>query len=336
MNKILFFTAKWVIIPAILVAQFFYIAFLFNPYEPFSIVTYHQTSIDAITSTKSIGKPLYKGDKVFGVFTALDPNLGIVLVRFWNFENISKDKLTFRIKEVGSKNWYYEGTYKVDQFQPNEYFTFGFPIISNSKGKRYQFELESTAGKQGDAIAISTKKPYFATRYKFFLSENKKHPIQIIKFLGEKIIDLITDTRSVLISILYLFPFIVFTSIYLIDSKISIKLFYLGLPIYIFSLSLFKQFVMLPEVTIFTVCVYWMFGIIRYKLDSSVSFAFSIMFFLLTAIVATFDYTSYIAYRFGIFFYWMVLFGTIERVIEIKLNKTYPVNWKRFLHLLIS
>lgn len=336
MRKILFFAAKWIVLPTILIIQFFYVAFLFNPYEPFSIVTYPVTSRDAVSSTKAIGKPLYKGDKVVGKFTAPDNNLGIVLVRFWNFENISKDKLIFRIKEVGAKNWYYTGTYKVDQFQPNEYFTFGFPIIENSKAKSYQFELESTAGKKGDAIAISKQHPYFATRYKFFLTKNKTHPLHILGFSWKKIVDLLTDTRSALLSVIYLFPFVCFTFVFLIRSNAGVKVFYFALLVYMLSLSWFEQFTFLPGLAIVTVCMYWIFGLVRYKFDSSVNFAFAVFFLVITTIVASFSSISYATQNFGIFFYWMLLFGTGERLVEIKINKSYKTNWKGFVKLLIS
>ena len=336
MNKYLFFIGKWLIIPLILIAVFFYVSFLFNPYEPFSIVTYSEKGTDTFTSSKPIGKPLYKGDKVYGSFTSIDPNLGIVLVRFWNFENISKDVLIFRIKEKGSNTWYYEGRYKVDQFQPNEYFTFGFPIVRGSKGKQYEFELESTAGKKGDAIAISRQKPYFATRYKFFISENKRNPIATGKFIVEKIIDLLTDEKSVLLSLIYLFPFIAYAFTFLIRSKERSKVFYILLSIYIFSLITFNKFPFLPEITIITVILYWVFGIVRFGLGSSVSFMCAIVFLILTAFASTIDSFSSVTQKIGVFFYWFLLSGTVERFIEMKWDKTYKVGWEKFFRFLIS
>lgn len=337
MKRYIFFIIKWIGVPVVLLSIYFFLAFLFSPYEPFSIVTYPQNSNDTINSNIPLGSPLFKGDKVYGQFTARDNNLGILVVRFWNFKHISKDVLQFRIKELGKKDWYYTWHYKVDQFQPNEYFTFGFPIIDNSKGKTYQFELESTAGKQGDAIGISKVKPYFGSRYKFFFSENKKNPIAISQFVFEKIIDLFSDPRSLLLSAIYLFPLVAYiTFTFILNEKIGLKIFYPALFIYIFSLVGFDKFTYLPLMAIITVLLYWTYGIIRYHLESSVNFFFAILFLILTALVSSENYASYVAEKLGVFFYWFLLFGVIERLLEIKIRKKFRNNYKSFLKLLIT
>ena len=81
------------------------------------------------------------GEKVSGEFTAMSDFIGIVSVRFNTYARINNDILTFRIKEKGDKKWYYENIYKVDQFQPNQLFPFGFPPIQNSKIKYFKLRL---------------------------------------------------------------------------------------------------------------------------------------------------------------------------------------------------
>ncbi len=134
----------------------------------------------------NVGKELLKGQKVTGSFTASENNLGLVLLRFYNFERISKDKVIFRIKENGSKDWYYTNIYKVDQFQPNEYFTFGFSPIENSKGKQYDFEIESTAGKPKNAIGISTTFPQIGAAYQFTKTQLSQNKILAVRFFIKK------------------------------------------------------------------------------------------------------------------------------------------------------
>lgn len=104
-------------------------------------------------------------------FQATESGLGSVLVRFYNFDRINDDLLEFRIREKGEDNWYYENVYKVDQFLPDELFPFGFPVIENSKGKVYEFEIESLQGVKGNAVAISRYAPQVVAKYQ--LTKNK-------------------------------------------------------------------------------------------------------------------------------------------------------------------
>ena len=53
--------------------------------------------------------------------------LGVVWIRFNTFGRINSDILTFKIREKGQNNWYYENLYRVDQFQDGKLFPFGFP-----------------------------------------------------------------------------------------------------------------------------------------------------------------------------------------------------------------
>ncbi len=110
---------------------------------------------------------LYKGDHVVAEFTSQANHLGIIGIRFHTFFRINEDFITFRIKEKGTDNWFAQVTHKSDQFQPDQYFPFGFPEIANSEGKQYVLEVSSENGKPGDAVAISTTNPPFATKHQY-------------------------------------------------------------------------------------------------------------------------------------------------------------------------
>lgn len=132
---------------------------------------------------------LYKGDIVRGSFKASDNNLGIVLVRFYNFNRISDDELIFRIKEKGQYDWYYQSTHKVAQFLPHKYFTFGFPEIKHANNKTYLFELESRNGKPGNAVAMSEKSPQAAVAYKYYQNELRNDWFMLARFSYKKLIN---------------------------------------------------------------------------------------------------------------------------------------------------
>ena len=106
-------------------------------------------------------KELFKGDKLSAKFKSDYNNLGIISVLFNTHGRINDDYLLFSIKEVGSDKWYYSNKYKVDQFQDYQYFPFGFPELSNSKGKTYQIEIESLNGTEGNSVQVVVKNKSF-------------------------------------------------------------------------------------------------------------------------------------------------------------------------------
>lgn len=149
-------------------------------HQSFSAV--NQT-MDKVTYTNVSSGELLKGQKLQGVFTANDSYLGQVSIRFYNFQRINPDSVIFRIKEKGQSGWYYEGIYKTDQFQPDMLFPFGFPIINNSNGKAYSFEVESLNGIAEHSIGLSAVKPLGATLYQYSKKLLLSNPKTFLKFI---------------------------------------------------------------------------------------------------------------------------------------------------------
>lgn len=108
---------------------------------------------------------IHAGNIVRGTFIAKYNNLGIISVRFTTHFRINEDSLIFRIKNQNSSTWFYQNTYKTDQFQPNQLFPFGFPPFKDSKGKAYVFELESVSGSEDDSVSINTDFPIAMALY---------------------------------------------------------------------------------------------------------------------------------------------------------------------------
>jgi hypothetical protein len=132
-------------------------------------------------------KELLKGDKLIADFKGRNDNLGIISILFDTHSRINDDYLQFSIKEKGKVDWYYSNKYKVDQFQNNQYFPFGFPEIDDSKGKTYQVQIESLAGAEGNSVQMVVDRPLLS-KYSFpkaYLLQNKgKIPIFILSKIG--------------------------------------------------------------------------------------------------------------------------------------------------------
>jgi len=153
---------------------------------------------------------LRKGDIFRQIFVANHDNLGQIAIRFQTHLRVNKDELIFRIKEAGSPDWDYQATYKTDQFQPEELFPFGFPQYSNSKGREYVWELESTSGNTVDYVSIGRTRPVSASRYQFNKSQMATDKRILASFLLYKSINILQGPDSLLNLILWGAPLIVY------------------------------------------------------------------------------------------------------------------------------
>jgi hypothetical protein len=155
---------------------------------------------------------LLRGEKLKGIFIADNNFLGQVSIRFYNFQRINPDSIIFRIKEKGQNKWYYENTYKTDQFQPNMLFPFGFSIIANSKGKIYNFEIESLNGLSEHAIGLSTVKPLGIVLYQYPRLTLFSNPKTLLTFIVDNKIKKIKINTQTFVEVGKYFDFIILSS----------------------------------------------------------------------------------------------------------------------------
>ena len=143
----------------------------FHSLGPLSLVEEKRIDIKQTFShnrrTDQLDNHLLKGEKVIAKFKVSENNFGLLLFRFAKLSAKTSDVVAFRIKKEGEDKWYYENNYKADQFQPDEYFTFGFPPIKNSKNNTYVFEIESLSGTYKNGIGVSLREPQVAIVYKY-------------------------------------------------------------------------------------------------------------------------------------------------------------------------
>lgn len=162
------------------------------------LTLHHSYSKETLTISKE--GELLAGDKVIGEFKSEDNFLGIVGIRFLIHEKVSSDSYIFRIKEKSDKEWYYVNTYKAKEFGGYPLFPFGFPIITNSRGKIYHFELESLSGRSRDAVGISAIEPVIVVRNVFSKAYLLDHKKELALFLFKKVKEISQET-----SMLYYF-----------------------------------------------------------------------------------------------------------------------------------
>lgn len=175
---------KLLIIPLVITAIYFALqAFLLlSNFGVFSIV--EEVAPDFKTTNQQ-DVHLLKDQKAAGTFKASENNLGILLIRVVKFGKGS-DTVLFRIKKEGEEKWYYENKYWAEQFQNNQYFPFGFPLIANSKNNVYFFEIESLEGKYQNGIGVLKEKKA-AAMYKYSVGELKNFDA-LSSFTSKKIL----------------------------------------------------------------------------------------------------------------------------------------------------
>ena len=217
---------------------------------------------------------LIKGEKLQGSFIATNDFLGQVSIRFYNFQRINPDSVVFRIKEEGTKDWYYESAYTTGQFQPNMLFPFGFPVISNSKAKTYIFEVESLDGKPEHSIGISSVEPLGAVLYQYPKSYLFSNPSNLVGYIMEEKIEKIELG----------FPTLIGTGIYVNFIILSLFLINLGLnQLKIFNLSWAKKN-MSALIIIFGILIINLAAIVYYLKKTQLSMDLTVIaFFVLVA-----------------------------------------------------
>jgi hypothetical protein len=156
----------WIVVPIFLFLIWLAGALFANPQGGFTTLIYPHSDKEYRLLPK--GNLLFKGTKVIGEFVSQEDNLGIVTIHVGRSLVAQPDEplyLRFHIKEKSQENWYYENVYNVGSLREDESIVFGFPKISSSKGKTYEFELLSLNGDKTNAIAIINGHDSFVTRY---------------------------------------------------------------------------------------------------------------------------------------------------------------------------
>lgn len=160
---------KTIIIPMILILfgiVLIWLHLIFSPYSYTVTISPHSESME-----KLLGRPLLASQKFNSSVVAKENHLGIVTVRFYLDRLKVRNTLAFRIKEKGAADWYYENQYDTRQFYTLPFYPFGFPPIDNSKGKEYEFEIESLDGSPKNSVYISTVEPNLVLSYQYSKEE---------------------------------------------------------------------------------------------------------------------------------------------------------------------
>lgn len=275
---------------------------------------------------------LLKNEKISGEFKAGYDNLGIISVHLGLFSHRleNMDRLLFRIREKGSSRWHYETIYDSGFFKSYIYSPFGFPIINNSKGKIYEFEIISSGGTKSNSVTVFKGEPIYITKYKYssiqmYRSENLRN------LLLKNIFATVSDRVFISYSSVFFLPFF-FYIFYLLHtypphllSNINFNPTYLNLGktkklisakhfffIILLSFILYDTFFINIPIYGFLLglVVFWILFDIKYKIEVRLILIIAFGFFLLAQIFIFLDLKPQLA-KSSIWLYtflWIIFF----------------------------
>jgi hypothetical protein len=314
-----------------------------STFESFSIIPYnHRGVID-----QHLNEPLLRGQKITGTFEARENNLGIVAIRFQLRSRIpfaQEDDLVFRLKEKGSDDWYYESLYKSGLTYDVPFLPFGFPIIEDSKGKIYQFELESLKGNRRNAVIVSGQYPQLQSKYVGDLGEIKSNPGALLEYFKQKYIGALDNPSVVFSSMIYSLPLLFYLTwitglihkllkpfskqITWIRQKLSLLrtheaiLIFSGTLYFLVLIDIFI-FQLINDVAYIVVVATWIYLSRRMEAKIKLSFLVGLTILLITAISNTLGLEA-VAEKSAAWAFMFLTAGTIQIALELRKEKPKP------------
>jgi hypothetical protein len=192
-------TRIWLLISTFLLLALSFTYFVFVNHEraniPYSKIDgVSNDRFTTITQKKSwteyaiqYAKDAFVKNKFSGTFTAQANDLGIIAVPFETHNGSIDGAISFRLKQIGRQNWYFQNIYSTNQIKDNVPFSFSFPKIKNSKNISFYFEIELLPGKQENFLSLSKTNNYFLAKYIFSKSELINNPSRLAEFFITKL-----------------------------------------------------------------------------------------------------------------------------------------------------
>lgn len=327
MNKNSYTIIIWLLIPLVLLVISLYQSnIIFQKYNlgPLIISNEHNN----IIPIEIINKPIYKGNIISGILISDKANLAAISIRFFNHNRINEDSVIFRIKEKNTSNWYYENTYRTDQFLPDHFFHFGFPTIPDSNNKEFYFEIESINGQEENAISLSKKKPLILSQYQLTKEELVKKPQIIPSLTIDNFRNIINSPSSQKEIVTILLPFYFYTFLILLSFLIKKLLIIIFHKIAITQIKSTTYYIFIATLIyfitqnnqslkiIYILIIVWLFidNILKYQSKHSIIIGLYLLF-IATTLTWINDTLTPVFSGFACVF---LSIGTIKKMIEFK------------------
>jgi hypothetical protein len=298
-----------------------FIPILFLAWIFLSLLFVNRISFSLITLSSDIDSTIDK-DFFRGTFESSTNNLGLAIFSTRSSFN-SKNKenfITFKIRELGDRAWLYETNYSSKLFDSQSEFSFGFPPIKESNGKKYEYEISAEDISIGEIIDINKK--HISTGHKYTVSELKNLDSGI-NFVTNKFKSIATDRNLIAESFIYLLPLVLFLILWLLalntlrnKSYIEFKMTNRQLKLIVILLLIR---ILLPNNSqldmLLISSITWILIVYNLDLKSKVSFIFCLIILLTWLLFLPFGYHG-IQRIFNSLGYVLFVFGIIQLIFE--------------------
>lgn len=196
---------KFIQKPVFILSLIFIIYFfsIFNAYQSnfnfFSIQYLYNNSIfinpKILSNTKNISSVQYP--QIDLLLKAVQNNFAVITMHVKDVKYVKLNQhqdLTFKIKEQGQKNWYATDTFNLNIIGDSPTHPFGFPLITDAKGKNYQVELSTLDPTLPEYMLLDTSS--VRGIYEVNKGQLLKHPLQLIQFIVSRVNIVVQDKEA--------------------------------------------------------------------------------------------------------------------------------------------
>ncbi len=152
-----------------------------------------------------------KGNTLTAKFKSKEDYLGIVSISFDERQKMLDGQITFKLKEEGAPDWYYQNTYDARQLNDLSFYPFGFPIIESSQNKKYVVEVKLEEGNQSNKfLQLSPFGQTLSAHHKYPKGPMIEDNAVFSRFLYKKVLNIVENNYQIFASTIYLYPLLFF------------------------------------------------------------------------------------------------------------------------------
>lgn len=243
------------------------------------------------TSSQIQYSPLRERQLFSGDISSREDYLGIISVYFNPPPKLPRKPLTFKIKERGAKEWYYENDYDIRQIAGLPQHPFGFPIIQHSQGKTYHIEV-TYKDSELSQVSVRKKGTILKLSHKFPGYELRSNMNQLALFLKKRLFNIVQYSSGIYAASIFLYPFIFYTLGLLFKKLRNTSQFTIGFYMTLLFLAVYLDIFFILE---FIDYAFLLTGLLifllyrKYKIKDTFAYLTGLLLLLLSPILSMFN-----------------------------------------------
>lgn len=233
-------------------------------------------------------EPILKGEQREFEFAATDNNLGYVSISFNTLYKNHDDYLLFKLIEKTSGEVIKEEQYFAAAFHGLNMYPFGFPIISDSKGKTYKITLTSLYGTEKSSVSIKKGSSIFSASYQYDSSLIKNDFEYSKIYLKAKLTNSYKNNFLFFNTITYLYPFIFYIAWLGLKTQFNKRLLYQNPLIALLGISVIIDVFFVDtgfDLVFLIIPIIWAFMLFSLKKESADSYKAALALLILCPIL---------------------------------------------------